>query len=161
MTEVAARAGVTRLVLYRHFDSKEELYRAALSIVVERLRTEFEGLERSQITATMVRIAREHPDGYRLLWRHARHEPLFAVEAEVFQLMSASYADGIVGTYISDRTVSAWAATAVVDHLHEGICAWLDRGDPERDDEFAELLRAGTRAMVTAWAAQPNGMNQN
>lgn len=152
MTDVATRAGVTRLILYRHFDSKEELYRAALSIVIERLQTEFDGLERPEISAAMLRVAREHPNEYRLLWRHARHEPLFAVEAEVFQLASAEYANAIVSDYITDHTMRSWAATAVVDHLHEGICAWLDRGDPERDDEFAELLRSGVRAMVTAWA---------
>src|SRR4051812_50069115 len=42
MEDVAATAGVTKLIVYRHFDSKDELYRAVLTQVATRLREEFE-----------------------------------------------------------------------------------------------------------------------
>ena len=150
--EVAEQAGVTRLIVYRHFDGKEDLYRAVLTSVTEQLRIRFDGDPPGGIVATLVAVARDHPDAFRLLWRHARHEPPFAAEAATFRLVAAEYADGIVGRYVDDPVLRRWAATSVVEHLHEGICAWLDTGDPARDDEFATRLRDGVRALVTAWS---------
>ncbi len=149
---VAAQAGVTRLIVYRIFDGKEALYRAVLRSVTERLHEAFEQERTTEIAATLLRVAREQPDAFRLLWRHARHEPAFAAEAEMFRLVAAEYADAIIVRYIADVTSRRWSAAVVVDHLHEGICTWLDIGDPARDEEFAERLRAGLRAMVAAWA---------
>jgi AcrR family transcriptional regulator len=153
METVAERAGVTRLIVYRHFAGKEELYRAVLHAVTERLRERFDPERRPEIVPTLVSVAREHPDAFRLLWRHARHEPLFAAEAELFRLVAAEYADSIIGLFIDDATTRQWAAATLVDHLHEGICIWLDTGDPALDGEFANRLRAGARAMVVAWSS--------
>ena len=152
METVAERAGVTRLIVYRNFDGKADLYRAVLNAVTGRLRERFDPDLRPEIVPTLVAVAREYPDAFRLLWRHARHEPLFAAEAEMFRLVAAEYADGIIGQFIAEPIIRQWAAAAVVDHLHEGICVWLDTGDPARDDEFATRLRAGVRAMVIAWS---------
>ena len=152
MEAVAEHAGVTRLIVYRNFEGKEALYRAVLHSVTERLRAEFDPDRPGEITPTLLGVAREHPDAFRLLWRHARHEPAFAAEAEMFRLVAAGYADAIIARFIADDTYRHWGAAAVVDHLHEGICTWLDIGDPARDDEFAERLRAGVRALVIAWS---------
>ena len=51
MEAVAERAGVTRLIVYRHFDSKEALYRAVLDSVVESLRSEFDPVAPSGVAA--------------------------------------------------------------------------------------------------------------
>lgn len=152
MESVAAEAGVTRLIVYRNFDGKEALYRAVLQSVTERLRVEFDRDRTPEVVATLLRVAREHPDAFRLLWRHARHEPAFAAEAELFRLAAAEYADGIIARFVADATHRRWSAAAVTDHLHEGICCWLDIGDPALDDEFAARLRAGVRALVAAWS---------
>ncbi|MDW3212563.1 MAG: TetR/AcrR family transcriptional regulator [Ilumatobacteraceae bacterium] len=149
---VAAQAGVTRLIVYRNFDGKEALYRAVLNSVTERLRVEFDDDRTTEIAARLLRVAREQPDAFRLLWRHARHEPAFAAEAEMFRLVAGEYADAIIVRYIADPRYRRWSAAVVVDHLHEGICTWLDIGDPALDDEFAERLRAGVRALVAAWS---------
>ena len=53
MDDVAAEAGITRLIVYRHFDSKEDLYRAVLERVTDRLREEFlAGSERRPTAAS-------------------------------------------------------------------------------------------------------------
>ena len=41
MEDIAAASGITKLIVYRHFDSKEELYRAVLQRVFDRLAEEF------------------------------------------------------------------------------------------------------------------------
>jgi AcrR family transcriptional regulator len=84
MDDVAAEAEVTRLIIYRHFGSKEELYRAILERVAERLRHEFlKGLQaeanrRGFVLESMLSVARENPDGFRLLTGHALREVRFS-----------------------------------------------------------------------------------
>src|SRR5204863_4834383 len=49
MEDVAAASGITKLIVYRHFDSKEELYRAVLQQVSDRLAEEFvAGVQRGE-----------------------------------------------------------------------------------------------------------------
>jgi len=159
MEQVAEAAGVTRLIVYRVFESKEALYRAVLSSVTDRLRDEFAPVldavtaRELGVAGVLLRVAREQPDAFRLLWRHARHEPPFTIEAEAFRLIAADFADGIIRPFIADATLRGWGASALVDHIYGGICTWLDDGDPRRDDEFASALQSGLRAMVAAWAA--------
>jgi AcrR family transcriptional regulator len=154
---VAERAGVTRLIVYRNFESKHALYRAVLDSIVDALRDEFQPDARrheypTSTAAMLVSVARRHPDGFRLLWRHARHEPTFAKQAEEFRQVVATFADEIIRPYIGDVAVRKWAAATVVDYLYGGTCEWLDGGVMGRDDEFAERLQAGARGLVAAWS---------
>src|SRR5438552_1780106 len=66
MEEIAAASGITKLIVYRHFDSKEQLYRAVLSQVQERLAEELRGQLADGpegIARSMLAVAREYPDG--------------------------------------------------------------------------------------------------
>ena len=83
MDDVAAECGVSRLILYRHFEGKEELYRAVLQQVFDRQAEELvRSLEAGNVRGlgfrTLLTVAREHPEGFTLLWRHAAREPQFA-----------------------------------------------------------------------------------
>ncbi|MEX2625405.1 MAG: TetR/AcrR family transcriptional regulator [Ilumatobacteraceae bacterium] len=162
MEDVAGEAGVTRLIVYRNFGSKEDLYRAVLNGVTDRLADQFAGgvdgdapgtdQIRPGIAERVVRVARADPDAFRLLWRHAAHEPTFAAEAAAFREIVTSYAAALIHPRVHDETFRAWAASALVGHLYDGVCAWLDTGDASRDDEFVRRLSAGLRALVTAWS---------
>src|SRR5436309_44651 len=75
MDDVAASCGVTKLIVYRHFDSKEELYRTILERVFRRMGEELDaGLRyrrgRGMGVRTILTVAREDSDGFVLLWRH-------------------------------------------------------------------------------------------
>jgi AcrR family transcriptional regulator len=154
MEDVASAAGVTRLIVYRNFGSKEELYRAVLTGVTDRLAAQFTDAEgdRPGVAGRVLEVARADPDAFRLLWRHAAHEPTFAAESAAFREIVTSYAAALLHPLVHDRTFRAWAAAALVAHVYDGVCAWLDEGDARRDDEFAERLGAGLRALVTAWS---------
>src|SRR5688500_17290522 len=87
MEDVAAACGITKLIVYRHFDSKEALYDAVLERVSDRLAEELiEGVRSGRPGVTAARallvVAREDPDGFSLLWRHAVRELQFAGHAE-------------------------------------------------------------------------------
>ena len=181
MDDVARSAGVTRLIVYRIFTSKEELYRAVLEQVTARLGEEFDAIVgeaadhqpvgragrghdvppdratgqagRGHAAAALLRVAREDPDAFRLLWLHAAHEPPFAAYHREFRTVADAMAADLIRPYLADPTLRAWAAPTLVAHLYDGVIAWLDRGRPEQDEAFVAAMSRGVRALVAAWAA--------
>ena len=156
MDDVAAAAGITKLIVYRHFDSKDELYRAVLQRGSGRLADELvAALDRPQPRAigarVLLTVAREDPDGFVLLWRHAAREPQFAAYAAEFRAGAAEAARSLLSTGFDDARVERWAAESVVGFLVESVLAWLEHGDPARDDEMVALSTSAVRAMREAW----------
>jgi AcrR family transcriptional regulator len=154
METVADHAGVTRMLVYRHFDSKEALYRAVMASAVDQLQASFDpevaGTEPG-VAGQLLAAARETPDAFRLLWRHAQHEPEFAVDAREFRQVATDFADALLTNLIPDRGRRRWSAVLIVDFLYGGICNWLDDGDPAGDDEFARHLHWGVVGLIGAW----------
>lgn len=157
MEDVAAEAGVTKLIVYRHFDSKEELYRAVLARVAERLRDEFEAgvREGPEVRGVAVRsllaVAREDPDGFRLLMVHAAREPQFAGYAAHYRAEAAAVADRLIGEDVADQALRAWATRTTVAYLVVAVLEWLEVGDQAMDDHFVERATDALVAMVAAW----------
>ena len=159
MEDVAQAAGITRLVIYRIFDTKEHLYRAVLSSVTDEFVAEFEDTDlaeirrRGGIVRITLGIARRHPDAFRLLWRHAAHEPAFAGFSNNFRQIVTAYAESLIaldGRVIEPR-MRRWCATALAAHFLEGMSAWLDDGDPSLDNDYIVLQICGLFAMIEAW----------
>jgi AcrR family transcriptional regulator len=157
MDDVAAEAGVSRLIVYRNFESKADLYRAVLTGVRDRLRDEFlAGYENRDEEPTfavrsMVTVAREDPDGFRLLWRHAAREPEFAAFADDFHARAVAAVETLVGDRLPDPTLHRWATALSVDFVVQALLGWLDHGDPARDDEVEERIVAGLVALYPTW----------
>ena len=155
MADVAAAAGVTPLIVYRHFDSKEALYRAVLASVAAQLRDRLadwpdpEGYGLS--AGPLIAVARQDPDGFRLLWRHAMREPQFASEAEALRVEALHIArtalDGLVAPELLE-----WAAHAVLGYLVEAVLAWLDHGDRSLDEQLVVAINRSLRAGVRGWS---------
>ena len=99
MEDVARAAGVTRLIVYRIFESKEALYLAVLNAVVDDIAqsstdgADPERQDSESIVALLLATARRHPDGFRLLWRHTSNQGEFH---EVYRLFEAA-AHGLRG----------------------------------------------------------------
>lgn len=159
MEDVAAAAGVTKLIVYRHFASKEDLYRAVVTQVAGRLSEEFTaGLSLPEperhgfTTRTLLAVARENPDGFRLLLVHAAREPRFAELQAQFRDAGFQVARDLIADMVPDPVVREWAARVIVEYLEQGVLEWLEVGDPARDDEFVELATQGLIGMFLAWA---------
>ncbi len=157
MDDVAAETGITRLILYRHFESKEALYAAVLLRVRDRFTEEFAaGVQDrralSAIAALLV-VARENPDAVVLLWRHAAREPQFAAYAGAFRERTVDFARSLLqGAGLSGRLRERWAAETLVSFVFDALLHWLEEGSPGRDAEFLDLMAASLPALVTAWA---------
>jgi AcrR family transcriptional regulator len=160
--DVAAAAGITRLIVYRHFDSKEALYRAVLEGVFERQAELFvehmdrEGLRAGGTTRALLTVGRETPDGFRLLWRHAAREPQFADYASQFRAVAVGAARTVVAPFLPGE-FAEWAAQTLFDHLVDAVLNWLDHGDAALDDDFVAREAAALQATVAAWATGAAG----
>jgi AcrR family transcriptional regulator len=158
MEEVAGAAGITRLIVYRHFASKRELYDAVLERVADRLRDEFtaelrpgrvgEGAVRALLT-----VARENPAGFSLLWRHAAREPQFTEHADAIRARVVAGAETLLERVPAGQHLPrTWAAATLVAYLVEATLAWLNEGRPEADETFVKRMASSLPALVRAWS---------
>jgi AcrR family transcriptional regulator len=155
MDDVAARCGVTKLIVYRHFASKEDLYRAILQQVFEHLgrelRTELAEPSHSGLgPRTLLTVAREDPAAFTLLWRHAAREPQFAAYASELRAISVDVVRRLTDLDSGDALFDAWRAEALFGWLVEATLTWLERGEAARDEEFVREASAGLRALRDA-----------
>ena len=161
MNDVAAHAGVTKPVLYQHFDNKHDLYRELLADVGDRMRT---AVVKAAVSVTGPRAQVEagftayfgwvadNTAGFAVLFSgETRRDPAFAaevdrVEADIAETIAsliivdglpperrALLAYGIVG--IAETTARHWLATG---------------GDLSADDlagQVAALAWAGLRGL--------------
>jgi AcrR family transcriptional regulator len=155
MEDVAEACGVTKLIVYRHFDSKEELYRAILQRVFDRQAEELvRGLahvEPGLGTRLLLTVAREDPAAFTLLWRHAPREPQFAAYARELRAMSVAAVRDLMRIASDDPVFDAWSAEVVIGWLVESVLTWLTVGDPSRDDEMVSWTAEGLRRMRAGW----------
>lgn len=165
--DVAAEAGITKLIVYRHFNSKRELYEAILEEVRARLdaghgpRT-LDGVEPEQAVSdaagtllARIRVARELPDAYRLLAVHAAREPEFAEYARGVQEQGIQKAEALLAALVEDPVLRRWAARVVSALTDEAVLTWLDVGEPGRDTEAARRLATTLGMMVGPMIASP------
>src|ERR1051325_6996336 len=96
LDDIAAQAGVTRVILYRHFNSKTDLYQAVLDRMCARLDAHVEepvgGFTNASIDG-LLEAAVESPAGFRLLFQHALRESEFKERIEKFRadITTAAY----------------------------------------------------------------------
>jgi AcrR family transcriptional regulator len=156
MNDVAAHAGVTKPVLYQHFDNKHDLYRELLADVGDRMRT---AVVKAAVSVTGPRAQVEagftayfswvadNTAGFAVLFSgETRRDPAFAAEVDIAETIAsliivdglpperrALLAYGIVG--IAETTARHWLATG---------------GDLSADDlagQVAALAWAGLRGL--------------
>lgn len=147
LEEIAAEAGITQVILYRHFESKTDMYRAVLDRALQRLDTAIgidtgAGTFDDSSTPALLRAAAADPDGYRLLFRHAAREPEFRDLIDRLKVESAEMTKQLFAGVIADEAWRAWAAQVVPEFTHEAVIAWLDAGQPDPDVAAAKILQA-------------------
>ncbi len=158
MEEVAQKAGVTRLIVYRHFDSKEDLYRSVLDRAVRGVAVAVTvhgdaGPTVSGVVNGFLDAAAADPEGFRLLVHHSAREPDFASYSELFRVNAVKTAQSLIARRVADPVLREWAARTLVALLEESTLAWIERGDRARDDEMAAVLIRSIEAMLGAFGA--------
>ncbi|ASU83885.1 TetR/AcrR family transcriptional regulator [Nocardiopsis gilva YIM 90087] len=132
LDDIAAEAGISRAILYRHFDSKSDLYRAVLDRACDRLIASVGADEFTEDSIpALVRAAADEPDGFRLLFRYATREAEFRDRMAWFNDGVVEVARRNLSGLIPDPGWEAWAAHLVPTVAIEAVIAWLDAGQPD------------------------------
>jgi AcrR family transcriptional regulator len=134
LDDVAAMAGISRVILYRHFESKIDLYRAVLDRACARLDIvgERPGAYTNASVDALLEVAAEDPDAFRLLFHHAAREPQFREEMDRFRAGWTRVAHQQLKLMIPNPAWAHWAARLAPIVTVEAIMAWLDAGQPDR-----------------------------
>jgi AcrR family transcriptional regulator len=150
LDDIAAEAGISRVILYRHFDSKADLYRAVLDHACLRLAAAVGEREFTPASVgALLDAAAADPDGFRLLFHHAAREPEFRAEVDRLRAGSVEIAGRYLAELIPDPAWARWAAHLAPTVAVEAVIAWLDAGQPDRDraaDRILQVLAAITDA---------------
>jgi AcrR family transcriptional regulator len=154
LDDVAAEAGVSRVILYRHFESKADLYRAVLDHACARLvATVGAGDYTTESVDALIGAAVEDPAGFRLLFQHAAREPEFRQQMDAFRASMVAIAYRQLAEFIPDTSWAQWAAHLAPMVTVEAILAWLDAGQPDRE-QVADRIREALAGVIQA--AQPH-----
>ena len=160
LDDIAAEAGVTRVILYRHFDSKTDLYQAVLdrfcAVLSAHVAEPVGGFTDASIDG-LLKAAIAEPDGFRLLFVHAAREPEFKAAADRFHAEVTAIAHLQISQFVTDPGWARWAAQMAPAVAIEAIIAWLDAGQPD-PDLAADRIRHVIAGVITAAVAE-GGLN--
>ncbi|MGW0736591.1 TetR/AcrR family transcriptional regulator [Streptomyces sp. NPDC002851] len=156
LDDVAGEAGLTRVMLYRHFESKADMYRAVLDRACTRLAETVgsDDFDDDSIPA-LLRAASADPDGFRLLFHHAAREPEFRDLIDTLTAASAEIAQHNLAQRIPAGPWLDWAARVIPAFTTDAVIGWLDAGQPD-PQLAADRIGRAVRGIIEA-AQQTKG----
>lgn len=154
MEQVAAAAGVTKVVLYRRFSSKEALVRAIFEAVMQRLDL---GVARpwpgyGAGFRRALAAARSFEDGYVLLVRQARFHSAYQPYADRMRAQTAERLMRLLWRPDpppppdSRPPLLDQALAPMISFISDALADWVERGSPARDEHYirwcAQMMQA-------------------
>lgn len=165
MEEIAGQVGVTRLILYRAFASKEDLYRAILADTAARITTAMTdavampAAPSGAALRAYVNAARQDAAAFMLLFMGAAESPL-GVEIETFrrqvreEIVRQALAQAVKEGVTPDSFWSPLVAEVTLAIVERGTQWWLSAApNPAADDAFVEYVQRGVSGMLGGVAA--------
>jgi AcrR family transcriptional regulator len=155
MEQVAAAAGVTKVVLYRRFTSKDALILAIFAETIRRLKLEdakpwrgYGGGFRKALSA-----ARSFEDGFILLVRHGDQNPTYKASYEALRRRTGQRLRALL--WHPDPPPPRDRRPALLDlsldpmisFCNDALAYWVEKGEPGKDEHF--LRWCGQ--MIRAW----------
>lgn len=159
LDDIAAEAGITRVILYRHFESKTDLYQAVLdrfyALLSAHVREQVGGFTEASVDGLLGAAAAE-PAGFRLLFQHAGREPEFRAQADRFRadITEAAYLQ--IKEVVANEAWARWAARLAPAVAVEAITAWLDAGQPDRVGAANRVRQAVAGVIAAAAQVTPD-----
>lgn len=158
MADIASAAGVSHLIVYRHFDSKQELYVELLRQATGRLEEQLARPDAigafGPTPATILACARADEPAFRILWRHASHEPELATWVDAAKDVVETATRAALSPVV-EQADRVWAVRATSAYLIDAVLHWIEDGDPTLDERFVAATAAALRAGVKSWSQAP------
>lgn len=143
LDDIAAEAQISRVILYRHFDSKADLYRAVLDRTCTWLADSVGTDNYDEDTIpTLLRAASSDPDGFRLLFRYAAREPDFRDFTDTLAVAATDITHRHLDAMVADESWAAWVSQLLPTVVIEAVIAWLDAGQPDPDQAAGRIATA-------------------
>lgn len=154
LDEVAAEAGISRMLLYRHFESKAELYQSVLDDASSRLEKAIGGHEAigADTVPKMIAFAEADPDGFRLLFHFSAREAEFRPYADEQERISVALASERLADRIPDEPTRHWVAHLIASLPVQAVLAWLNANRPIPADQLAVVISMMNGGIVSAVA---------
>ena len=150
MNDVALAAGVTKPVLYQHFESKHHLFLELLTDTSAQLVTRIESAVshaksgREELESgfrAYVDFFAGDPHNFRIIYGEGvRSDPAFIGELRELQASFGAFTAEHIDIEGLDRDARLLAAQAIAGMLESSMRQWLDSGEPTSSDELAALL---------------------
>jgi len=145
LEDVAEAAGVSRALLYRHFDTKQAIYQAVLDHFLDGFRQVMPQSIEDRWAASgtfqgMLHMAQTDPNGFRLFFRHAVREPDFQAYHDELTAKRVDYIDDRLRSDFTDPKQRRFRAELVQELVISTILIWIDNGLPH-PDTMPELIR--------------------
>lgn len=158
MEDVAAAAGVTKVVLYRRFASKDLLIRAIFEEAAGRLAAAnadpWHGYGAGARMA--LEAARTFEDGYLLLMRDGRQQTAYSAYHEAVRartgrrLLSLLWFPAREPPKPVSQQLLDLSLELMVSFCNDALTHWVEHGDPAQDDRYIRWCGV----MIRAWRAQ-------
>jgi AcrR family transcriptional regulator len=140
LDDIADAAGVGRVILYRHFESKADLYRSVLDRAATRLGDSVgtDDFGEDAVPA-LVAAAAADPDGFRLLFRYAAREPEFRDVTDTLATASVEVTRrNLVKAAVEPASLD-WLSRLLPVITIEAVLTWLDADQPLPDKAVARI----------------------
>ena len=149
LDDIAGAAGVGRVILYRHFESKADLYRSVLDRAATRLGDSVgtDDFGEDAVPALLAAAAAD-PDGFRLLFRYAAREPEFRDVTDTLAAASVEITRRNLLKAGVEPAALDWLSRLLPAITIEAVLTWLDADQPQPDDAAARINRIVHAAMT-------------
>jgi AcrR family transcriptional regulator len=157
LDDIAREAGISRAFLYRHFDSKREIYLAIIQDFGDRMHHDpspshnERGLK--DYLGPLIAIAQSEPDAFRLLFRHAVREPAFREQANALHLLRQTFIENGLKSLLPDQQDRHFAAALLRDTIISLLLTWIDNGLPQ-PDRMPDLITKVIQTILSSMKEQ-------
>lgn len=149
---IAARASVSRVIVYRHFESKEDLYRSVIERAARSLHssaTSPDDVLSELSIGQVVQWAADEPAAFTVLFRYANREPAFRDLADQVRADMVAALHPHLADEIQDEQWRGWTARLATAVVIEGVAAWLETGRAD-SHEATERISLAVEGVIRA-----------
>lgn len=138
ITDLVKRAGVSRISFYRNYESKEDVLRKHIHLLLKAWGNRYEGVNGTALIEAIFTHYQENSDLYVLLYKRGLSH------------ISLQSLKDVCGPRQKQNNKAAYTSAFISGGLYGWIEEWFQRGMQESPKEMAAMLEASTSPRIEA-----------